>query len=144
MGIFLFFAAIAHRHEFVSPKTKKESGLISSKRGSIFINIDENTNDGDEIVYKYIIDNGSFTEEVLVTKIFGEPITILEDNSNFPFNTWNFSTWGSTDEDFFSPETSITDSPYSNYNNESLEFLVLQESIDLNGFSSAQINFFAK
>ena len=45
---------------------------------------------------------------------------------------------------FFSPETSITDSPYSNYNNESLEFLVLQESIDLNGFSSAQINFFAK
>ena len=114
------------------------------ENGSIFINIDENTNDGDEIVYKYIIDNGSFTEEVLVTKIFGEPITILEDNSNFPFNTWNFSTWGSTDEDFFSPETSITDSPYSNYNNESLEFLVLQELIDLNGFSSAQINFFAK
>ena len=114
------------------------------ENGSIFINIDENTNDGDEIVYKYIIDNGSFTEEVLVTKIFGEPITILEDNSNFPFNTWSFSTWGSTDEDFFSPETSITDSPYSNYNNESLELLVLQQAIDLNGFTSAQINFFAK
>ena len=115
-----------------------------SESGSILIEIDENTNYGDEVVYKYSINNGSYTEEVLVSKIFGVPITILEDDSNFPFNTWNFSTWGSTDEDFFSPETSITDSPYSNYNNESLEFLILQESIDLDGFSSAQINFFAK
>ena len=39
------------------------------ENGSIFINIDENTNDGDEIAYKYIIDNGSFTEEVLVKNI---------------------------------------------------------------------------
>ena len=53
-----------------------------SESGSILIEIDENTNYGDEVVYKYSINNGSYTEEVLVSKIFGVPITILEDDSN--------------------------------------------------------------
>ena len=35
----LFFAAIAHKQLFVSPKIKKASGLISSSNGSILIKI---------------------------------------------------------------------------------------------------------
>ena len=38
-GIFLFLAGIAQRQEFVSPKTRKASGLSFSKSGSILIRI---------------------------------------------------------------------------------------------------------
>jgi len=39
IGICRFLAAIAHKHELVSPKTRKASGLSFSKIGSILIRI---------------------------------------------------------------------------------------------------------
>ena len=96
-------------------------------------------------IYKYILNNGLFNEEILVDKIYGEPQIIFEDESDNFGNYWTESSeWSNTYEEYFSPQTSITDSPYSNYSNNSEEIIQLINTINLSGFTYAEINFDAK
>tara|TARA_B100000945_G_scaffold153319_1_gene122935 strand:- start:223 stop:1155 length:933 start_codon:yes stop_codon:yes gene_type:complete len=112
---------------------------------SIEVNLNESINEGDSIVYKYILNNGLFEEEILINKIYGEPQIIIEDESDNYTNYWsNDSNWSNTYEEYFSPETSITDSPYSNYSNNSQEIIQLINTVDLSGLIYAEINFDAK
>ena len=109
------------------------------------IEIDESANPGDIISYKFLINNGQYTEEFTLEKIYGNPFTIAEDESDYFSQYWTESSdWNITEEEYFSPYTSITDSPYSNYSNNSLEITNLISEIDLNGLSYAEINFDAK
>ena len=112
---------------------------------SFEISLNQSINIGDEIIFKYVLNNGLFEEETLVTKIYGEPQIIYEDESDNYYNYWSDnSEWSNTDEEYLSPQTSITDSPYSNYSNNSEEIIELLNSVDLSGFSYAEINFDAK
>ena len=112
---------------------------------SIEVNLNESINEGDSIVYKYILNNGLYEEEILINKIYGEPQIIIEDESDNYTNYWsNDSDWSNTYEEYFSPETSITDSPYSNYSNNSQEIIQLINTVDLSGLIYAEINFDAK
>ena len=88
------------------------------------------------------MNNGLFEEEILINKIFGEPQIIIEDESDNYTNYWsNDSDWSNTYEEYFSPETSITDSPYSNYSNNSQEIIELLNTVNLSGLIYAEINF---
>ena len=49
-----------------------------------------------------------------------------------------------TYEDYYSPQTSITDSPYSNYSNNAEEVINLIDQVNLSGYTYAEINFNAK
>lgn len=112
---------------------------------SFEIELNQSIVDGEEIIYKYIVNNGSFDEEIIVKKIYGEPIILFEDNSDNYYDYWSQnSEWSSTYEEYFSAETSITDSPYSNYNNNSEEIIYLLNEVNLSGISYAEINFDAK
>ena len=96
-------------------------------------------------MFKYVLNNGLFNEEVFVEKIYGVPILLIEDESDNYSSFWsNNSEWSNTYEEYFSPETSITDSPYTNYNNNAEEIINLINEIDLSGYSYAEINFDAK
>ena len=73
------------------------------------------------------------------------PILLIEDESDNYSSFWsNNSEWSNTYEEYFSPETSITDSPYSNYSNNAEEIINLINEIDLSGYSYAEINFEVK
>ena len=86
-----------------------------------------------------------FEEEIFINKIYGEPQIIIEDESDNYTNYWSDdSDWSNTFEEYFSPETSITDSPYSNYSNNSQEIIQLINIVDLSGLIYAEINFDAK
>ena len=112
---------------------------------SIEVNLDDSINEGDSIVYKYILNNGLYEEEILINKIYGEPQIIIEDESDNYTNYWsNDSDWSNTYEEYFSPYTSITDSPYWNYSNNSQEIIQLINTVDLSGIVYAEINFDAK
>ena len=112
---------------------------------TIQINLNESIEIGENIIYKYIIYNGVFEEEILVSKIYGQPLLILEDDSDNYTNYWtNTSEWSNTYEDYFSPQTSITDSPYSNYRNNAEEIIQLVQPVNLSGLIYAEINFDAK
>ena len=112
---------------------------------SFQIELNESTNSGDDVIFKYILDNGSFSEEIIVKKIFGAPILLFEDESDNYSDYWTIdSSWSETFEEYNSPQTSITDSPYSNYSNNALETINLLNDINLSGYSYAEINFNAK
>jgi len=112
---------------------------------SFNIQIDESTIPGDPVIFKLVVDNGQFNEETVIEKIYGEPFLVLEDDSDCFTEYWTEdSDWNLTYEEYFSPYTSITDSPNSNYSNNSLEVINLINSVDLNGISYAEINFDAK
>ncbi len=112
---------------------------------SFYIALDESIEEGDSIIYKYVLNNGLYDEEITVTKIYGQNQIIIEDESDNFSNFWNDnSEWSNTYEEYLSPETSITDSPYSNYSNNSEEIIQLTDPINLSGFVYAEINFDAK
>ena len=112
---------------------------------SFYIALDESIEEGDSIIYKYVLNNGLYDEEITVTKIYGQTQIIIEDESDNFSNFWNDnSEWSNTYEEYLSPETSITDSPYSNYSNNSEEIIQLTDPINLSGFVYAEINFDAK
>ena len=112
---------------------------------SFYIALDESIEEGDSIIYKYVLNNGLYDEEITVTKIYGQTQIIIEDESDNFSNFWNDnSEWSNTYEEYLSPDTSITDSPYSNYSNNSEEIIQLTDPINLSGFVYAEINFDAK
>ena len=112
---------------------------------SFQIELNTSISPGDQVLFKYVLNNGLFNEEVFVEKIYGVPILLIEDESDNYSSFWsNNSEWSNTYEEYFSPETSITDSPYTNYSNNAEEIINLINEIDLSGYSYAEINFDAK
>jgi len=112
---------------------------------SFDISLNESIVEGDNIIYKYVLNNGLFDEEIEVTKIYGQTQIIVEDESDNYNSFWDDSSeWSNTYEEYFSPQTSITDSPYSNYSNNSEEIIQLINPINLSGYVYAEINFDAK
>jgi hypothetical protein len=57
---------------------------------------------------------------------------------------WSSDSWGMTYEDYSSPNTSITDSPYFNYSNNEYSTIELSSSVNLTDVSYAEINFNTK
>ena len=93
------------------------------------ITLNQSINQGEEIIFKYVLNNGLYEEEILVSKIYGEPQIIFEDESENYNEYWtDNSEWSITYEEYSSPQSSITDSPYSNYSNNSEEIIELINS----------------
>ncbi len=112
--------------------------------GTISYTLDSSITIGDTIDYKLIIDNGFFTTEKIVSKIFGTPQLLITDTGN-DLSNWNTtSQWNTTNSDFFSSSSSITDSPSGNYNNNQNSILELTDIIDLTSARLASVSFYSK
>lgn len=99
---------------------------------------------GEEVLYKLVLNNGSFDKEYFINKMYGEADTIFEDESNMIQDYWDSGSWNLTYEDYFSPNTSITDSPYFNYSNNEYSVIEVLNPIDLSNTSYAELSFNAK
>ena len=99
---------------------------------------------GEEVLYKLVLNNGSSDKEYFINKIYGEADTIFEDESNMLQDYWDSDSWNLTYEDYFSPNTSITDSPYFNYSNNEYSVIEVLNPIDLSNTSYAELSFNAK
>lgn len=137
---------ISSNIESVSSTITINSAQIGEAINDSFdISLNESIQEGENVIYKYLLNNGLYDEEITVTKIYGQTQTITEDDSDNYVNHWHDdSEWSNTYEEYFSPQTSITDSPYSNYSNNSEEIIQLIDPINLSGFVYAEINFDAK
>lgn len=99
---------------------------------------------GDIITYVISVNNGQYTTNDTISKIFGTQQVILSDNGN---NTsgWSVSqTWGITTNDFYSASTSITDSPTGNHGNNINKTITLSNPVSLNNALAATLSFWAK
>ncbi len=117
--------------------------LLETADGTITFNLDSNIQDGDEIVYKLVLNNGAFDSEQIITKIYGSPEVIFEDNGNDTAN-YESTNWNITTNDYYSATSSITDSPFGDYNNNTNSVIELADQVDLNNAVSAQATFYAK
>ncbi len=111
---------------------------------SFLIQLSNEIQYGDEVSYKFILNNGSFNKEYTINKIYGNPNIIFEDESSLMQDYWDTDSWGITYNDYVSPNTSITDSPIGNYSNNTFSVIELYNSISLSEVSYAELNFNAK
>ena len=118
--------------------------LLQLVHDSIDYNLDPSINNGDILTFALSVNNGLYTVIDTFTQYYGIPIpTIVDDASNL--NNWNSSTaWGTTTEDFVSPSTSITDSPFNTYINNGSSDIVLANVVDLTAAIRAKVSFNAK
>ena len=111
---------------------------------NITLNLDPNTTAGETIAYELIINNGAFDRVITVNKIFGQPTTVLNEPANNTTTNWTTNSWQRTSESFVSANSSITDSPNSNYSDNENSSITLSDGIDLSGAFNAHLSFYAK
>jgi len=98
---------------------------------------------GTQLQFVLSVDNGDYTINDTLNKIFGEPVILFQDDGNTMEN-WVSSVWSTTTSSYFSPPASITDSPFGNYPNNHISSVILDDEIDLSNVAFALLTFRAK
>jgi len=89
------------------------------------------------------LDNGEYEFTDTITKVYGEAVTLFEDDCNSMTN-WVSPNWNVTTSSYFSPPGAITDSPSGNYPNNHTSAAIMNTEIDLEAAAYAVLNFQAK
>jgi hypothetical protein len=116
--------------------------LLGEQVDSIGYTLSNSLHVGDTIQYILHIDNGSYTSSDTVTRIFGYPVTVFNDNFN-DISQWT-GTWSLTSNQYFSPSTCITDSPDGNYSAGANKTLTMNAQLDLPDVMLMVLQFRAK
>ncbi len=117
--------------------------MFEHRQGEIYYQLNDNLNIGDEFTFNIEVNNGLYTFTKTFTKIIGKTNSIFEDPGN-DLNNWTSSVWSVTDEAFHSEISSITDSEGGNYQNNINNEITLTNPIDLSGYTSANVDYWAK
>lgn len=98
---------------------------------------------GQPVTYILSIDNGYYTHRDTITKYFGQPVTAFS-SSGASMTGFSSTGWGVTTEYAYTPSTSITDSPFSNYAANETSVLALSAPVSLMNTSKATLRFNAR
>ncbi len=134
------------------------SGISSVGTPKIYNSISLNQTISDSISYslssltpgqtvKYLIEvnSGTFTHSDTVTKIFGTPLTLFNDNGNNIATSFTTSgTWGLSASKFKSPPSSITDSPSGNYSGNANKSITTNTNINLSNAVYAHLQYYTR
>lgn len=118
--------------------------VLDTEAGSIGYTLAAGTQDGDDIVYELIVNNGSYDTAITVNKKFGELIAVFSDPGDSTTDNFDNNGWGTTSTTFVSPSSSITDSPNGNYQNNASKTITMSEPVDLTSANGANLTFYAK
>ena len=125
------------------PVSFENLDLMETAVDSIDYTLDENIEAGMPFSYLLIIDNGDYIVADTIEKIFGDLVTIFEDDCD-DMENWSSDIWNNTTIDFHSSPASITDSPNSNYQDNEDNIILLDSIIDLSDVTIAVVQFWAK
>jgi hypothetical protein len=118
--------------------------LLQTDLDSISYQLDPAISMGDLVEYYIQVDNGQYTENYLMTKIYGTQTNVMFDNGSSIAN-WDVSqSWAVTNTDYYSPSSSITDSPNGNYNNNIDKKITMNNAVDLSNAIGANMSFWGK
>jgi carboxypeptidase T len=100
---------------------------------------------GSAIKYAINVSNGLYTSSDTITKRFGATVIEFSSNGN-SMSGWKSSSsgWGVTSSNFHSSTSSITDSPFGDYDNDRTNRISTTNSLDLTDALSAQLIFWAR
>ncbi len=125
-----------------SPETFSGLQLLETKFDSISYTLASSTT-GQQLSYVIQVNNGLYTRSDTVTKYFGQP-AIAYSNQGNTMSGLTSAGWGTTNEYAYSPSTSITDSPYSNYNGNTASIMKLSSPVSLFNTSRAVLRYNAR
>lgn len=128
--------------EIGGPKTLGGMAMLDEQADSINYQLSLFLQDGDTIQYILQLDNGSFVTSDTVTRIYGYPLTVFSDTFENSLQ-WTGS-WALTPEQYFSPPSSMTDSPSGNYASGSTKTITMAEEVYLPDELMAMVEFRAK
>jgi hypothetical protein len=95
--------------------------------------------------FKYLIslDNGEYVVADTITRVYGTEVLVFLDDCETT-DHWTSQKWNLTDEAFYSPENSMTDSPNQDYDDGENSSITLDTIISLENVSIAFLKFRAK
>jgi len=117
--------------------------LLQTENDSISYSLNPDIEAGDEYKFLLTVDNGLFTVSDTITKLYGSMITVFIDAGD-NLDNWTTSKWDITDEDSHSPNSSVTDSKYTDYQDNLNATITLDTTIDLSNTDIAFLSFWAK
>ena len=118
--------------------------LENIKLDSISYVLDPSIQDGDAIKYVIHTDNGLWTKHDTIIKKFGDEIPVMNLENGDNIANWTSNGWSTTSSEFYSPSSSITESPSGNYQNDVVATIEYNEDIDLTTATVAKVEFYAK
>ena len=118
--------------------------LLQQDNDSISYTLDPSIAAGDLLTYVISVDNGQYLSNDTVTKTYGQSQILLFDAANSLANWIVSQTWNTTTSTYYSPTSSITDSPKGNYNHNINKSITLTTGVDLNNAVAATLSFYGK
>ncbi len=118
--------------------------ILEESDGTIQYTLTNGTEAGDEIVFELIVNNESFDQVTLITKIFGSLVPVFEDAGNSVTDNYDNNGWDTTTATYVSPPSSITESPSGDYQNNDNKTITLSNQVDLTNAIGANATFYAK
>jgi hypothetical protein len=127
-----------------NPITLNNIALFEEVESSISYTLATDTTAGDDITFEYVVNNGQYDSKILVNKKFGALNPIFENDGSNVTQDFITDAWDVTSDSFVSSPTSITDSPFGDYENNTNSTITLIENADLTDAIGANISFYAK
>jgi len=126
-------------------------GLVNSQRMEVMADYTiADTVESGEIAFDLIVDNGDYRHTIPLTKTYinsndlvTPDLTIVDEVSTPDDYTFS-GDWNLTTTDFFSPSSSITDSPFGNYANNTSSEIIINAPINLSLAEEAYFTFYTK
>ena len=124
--------------------THNGMALLQQDNDSISYSLDPSIAAGDLLTYVISVDNGQYLSNDTITKTYGQSQILLSDAANSLANWIVSQTWNTTTSTYYSPSSSITDSPNGNYNHNINKSITLTSGVDLNNAVAATLSFYGK
>ncbi len=126
-----------------SAKVYSNMQLLEVVSDSIQFTLNPDIEPGTLFRYLLSVDNGQMVMSDTISRIFGTELEVFTiDFEETPL--WQSDKWNLTQSEYVSPVSSMTDSPFGDYLNNTQSTLTLDTVIDLTGAKAAFLRFWAK
>ncbi len=139
-------SALTNNVTFSNTPQKFSLKRFNKQKAAIDFQVKKGTPIGSQIVFLLALSNGFFTKYDTVSTFYQNLIPIVNETGNNVTN-WEkdiSSTWGTTTKTFVSPPSSITDSPSSNYEPNSANYLTSKNYISLPNHGKITLRYWIK
>lgn len=125
-------------------RTYTSFNLLQSATDSIAYTLNPSTPAGTAISYIIAVNNGTFTWQDTITKIYGATNILLANSGGSTIGWTALGNWNTTSTQYRSAPSSITDSPFGNYGAGDYNIFTVDSTIDLSNALSAQLSFYTR
>ena len=117
--------------------------LLETITDSVSYMLSAGIENGTQFKYLISLDNGEYVVADTITRVYGTEVLVFFDDCETT-DYWTSQKWNLTDEAFYSPENSMTDSPNQDYDDGENSSITLDTTISLENVSIAFLKFRAK